>query len=651
MLCHIADYFSNKQQPRHAEMATASPPSSSARALREFFGDRRPPSISRKITACVACRKLKIKCHMQDSNPPCTRCTKRRLPCTVNRSLQMLLESDITWKQVMEEKLGRVEEAIGKIADKISMPEVLDGLQVASVRAETVMEDVVSLEKDSDPVTDPQQPQVAWEVVMDAKCNPAAIPATCISEVSHSSTPSQLLSDSHQCDLISRGSVSLAAAERFFAIYHDRLDHFVYRILADRESLSSIRASSSLLTAAVCAVGALHAQCPEYEICYKELMKEYSSQMISKRHSLDDVRGLCIAAFWLSDMSWALAGAAVRIAIELNLHRGVTKTLHRCLTQTPAEQKLCYVRTRLYLLVYVCDHHFSILYGRSPMVREFTLLSAPRSFLDLEHATEDDVRLVAQVELWSIVSRIYDTFGVNTDIPIPQSLLSEFRRLGISLETWRADYSDKLAFSRHIGNYPKLGVSLHFHFARLYLCTHAFRGASGSETISVPAEMEEFADAAVYSAGFILRATATNEEIQSLLNGLPTYFDTMVASAVVFLLKMVVKSPGNTRINKTDTLDLLAQVADVLKNITSQMNAQHLLSQIAQSASRLVERFEYTIPQDKGFQVETLAVPGMDTVQSEVDWLGSEHSFFLGNYDLLYFQDGDFSLDEVETGQ
>ena len=36
------------------------PRSSAAVALRESFGDRKPPDITRKITACVACRKLKV---------------------------------------------------------------------------------------------------------------------------------------------------------------------------------------------------------------------------------------------------------------------------------------------------------------------------------------------------------------------------------------------------------------------------------------------------------------------------------------------------------------------------------------------------------------------------------------------------------------
>lgn len=30
-------------------------------ALRDTFGDRKPPEISRKITACVACRKQKVE--------------------------------------------------------------------------------------------------------------------------------------------------------------------------------------------------------------------------------------------------------------------------------------------------------------------------------------------------------------------------------------------------------------------------------------------------------------------------------------------------------------------------------------------------------------------------------------------------------------
>lgn len=84
----------------------------------------RPIDISRKITACVACRKQKvcvqvhgirprtnevahvvdnndpkhqIKCHMPQGQAPCVRCRKRGLSCTVNRSLQMLIQDHTTY--------------------------------------------------------------------------------------------------------------------------------------------------------------------------------------------------------------------------------------------------------------------------------------------------------------------------------------------------------------------------------------------------------------------------------------------------------------------------------------------------------------------------------------------------------------------------
>lgn len=39
---------------------SAPPTASAATALREAFGDRKVPDITRKITACVLCRKLKV---------------------------------------------------------------------------------------------------------------------------------------------------------------------------------------------------------------------------------------------------------------------------------------------------------------------------------------------------------------------------------------------------------------------------------------------------------------------------------------------------------------------------------------------------------------------------------------------------------------
>ena len=45
---------------------------SAAMALRESFGDRKIPDISRRITACVLCRKLKVNAQRWGSIPDLT---------------------------------------------------------------------------------------------------------------------------------------------------------------------------------------------------------------------------------------------------------------------------------------------------------------------------------------------------------------------------------------------------------------------------------------------------------------------------------------------------------------------------------------------------------------------------------------------------
>jgi hypothetical protein len=51
------------------EDAESSPLPADGSALRESFGDRRVPEITRKITACAACRKQKVWLSRQHNAP------------------------------------------------------------------------------------------------------------------------------------------------------------------------------------------------------------------------------------------------------------------------------------------------------------------------------------------------------------------------------------------------------------------------------------------------------------------------------------------------------------------------------------------------------------------------------------------------------
>lgn len=171
-------------------------------------------------------------------------------------------------------------------------------------------EDLLELQHGS--VHDEQQ---GWEVVIDSNHAPAAIPASYISEIPAPSPPSHARPiHESQPDMISRNTVPLRNATTLFEFYRNKLDQFLYGILGDCKTLSDVRHASPLLTDAVCTVSALHSRSENYAAYRAAFMQQVSTQMFSKRRTVDDVRGLCIGAFWLSDISWSLMGLGKVVA-------------------------------------------------------------------------------------------------------------------------------------------------------------------------------------------------------------------------------------------------------------------------------------------------------------------------------------------------
>lgn len=155
-------------------------------------------------------------------------------------------------------------------------------------------------------------------------------------------------------DFISRGVVDLQEANELFLHFNRVLNHYLWDgVILVHKDLTSVRMSSSMLSAAILTVTALHMPNKEstFNKCYAEFSDLASGSMLSHDHSFDDLRALCIAAFWLADVSWKLSGYAVRIATELNLHQSYRKAV-----QGSPEHK---EQARLWYILYVCTSTLS----------------------------------------------------------------------------------------------------------------------------------------------------------------------------------------------------------------------------------------------------------------------------------------------------
>lgn len=143
------------------------------------------------------------------------------------------------------------------------------------------------------------------EVAVNLSCRLGSFPGSSVTNLNFTD---QRAHDSHTPDLIASGLVSLEEAEEYFAIYHESMEPCLVRIISEDDCLANIRAQSSFLTAAICAVGSLSVDSAKQKIFCDFFIAQVSSKVFLTRYNFDDVRALCIGAFWLNKYSSALVG-------------------------------------------------------------------------------------------------------------------------------------------------------------------------------------------------------------------------------------------------------------------------------------------------------------------------------------------------------
>ncbi|KAJ9668346.1 Histidine protein methyltransferase 1 [Coniosporium apollinis] len=543
-----------------------------------FDGTGSQPNISRKVKACAACRKQKIKCIMSDAGPPCRRCVDRNLSCVLNKSLQTLIDERHQWKGATSRDLVQMHGALQDVLKRLSMPP-LPRLEMTSAATEVPsVEDFVDPLEDVGPSTDnspkvspkdDSMPHVPIQSLYEITKLRALRSDDAVQE-SPTSHPNGRASRAIN-DFISTGSVSLEDAERLFDLYLHRLDHFMYRVGGRYADLSAVRRASPILTACICAVAALHDASSNhlYGTCKREFQRLMAASMFDRRIDRDHLRAMCIGSYWLSDISWTLSGYAIRRATEVNLNANY----RRAIAESNEDAADC---MRLWYTLYICDQHLSILYGRPSIIREDFSIQGWETLLRALWVTDSDRRLISQAALLIIMRNVQELFGPDTGSPVPSAYAAQIVNFSRQLDQWVGHWSTNIPRVHPcLGGFPIKGVLLHYHFARLHLYSHLFRGLSNAP---IPDYFQEGASAAVSAAASIVDLLVTDQDLRDGLVGMPSYLHSMTAFACVFLLKIATKRSGQF-IEDATVFDLTTRLVQLLRSAsTGQWHLVHLMA-------------------------------------------------------------------------
>ncbi|KAM5531278.1 hypothetical protein V8D89_015079 [Ganoderma adspersum] len=314
---------------------------------------------------------------------------------------------------------------------------------------------------------------------------------------------------------------------------------------------------------------------PAFYKCLEEAQGIARSSLFGPVVRKEAVQGMLLLAAW-STNGWLPSGHAMRMALDLGLHRALEKLAeHPEKKRSDEEERNLVVSARIWLCLYWFDHQMSLGTGRPIVLRDESSIRHCRVLLSHPMASPTDVRLISQVELIAQKTQIYETLSPLNG-QVNHNTLSFIRRANIALDKWWADCDELHRQTMDEEALPRKILVGELHYAKLWLVCVALRGVSWDK---MPFEQRELA--------FQAKDAASNC-LSNLLDS-PTYraalryavHDTLVMAAFsgLFLLKMANLFPAE--------LDLAAitiqveQLAQLLSDVAAERYALTLRIMLA----------------------------------------------------------------------
>ena len=347
--------------------------------------------------------------------------------------------------------------------------------------------------------------------------------------------------DANGPDIISQGVISAAEAEFLFNHFRDHINPLLWNgILCSHKTLQDARESSSFLVAVVLSVAALHIpnRDESLRVTYGAFVSLMRGSCLLRCQNLDIIRALCIGAFYLTSLSWAICSRAVRVATEMNLHKSSLQFARGSLES--------YERVQLWYVLYVCDHQFALAYGRPPLMHEDAAIRNADKLLTSGLSSKGDRGLVAQVKLFRILANSYFMYGCDPDLELCEQDFEQLQSFNISVDQWRLEHHSQNSVPEAGSLMPAKGNALYYHLARFQMNSVSLRGISGKGSspgcpkLEMNWERQEAANNAISAAMSTVRLIVNDHSLRKALVGLPIFTHAMIAVCASFLLKMAV---------------------------------------------------------------------------------------------------------------
>lgn len=405
--------------------------------------------------SCTACRRSKAKC---DGKRPCSRCSDLKKICT-------FIDPP---KQAHEIRIEELEQQVAALKDRLRA----DAL-AQSTQAETGFQHTSQPGIGDTPISySPRATFVSPDRVASAFCirsSHTQSPTNTTLARKHTRSHFEIGSVTLP-DCLDAGLLSLEQARHYFSIFFQGCDHFVPVLDPRYDSFESIRARSSLLFGAICAVGCrvvTGSETQQWHMLDFHVKRMLTCALASpSMASLETIQALLVRSCYASERS-LLVAAATRMAIDLDFASSYDEMVNRSVA--PAARGVSSAsldqdtitlmrRVRTWLHLFVLGQ---ILHVDAADLATFKFvgdLRRCRIILKSPAATELDLSLFSQVELNAVRGRIYDSLSGLVGFSDEDAMMDVVREAKIDIALWYDDWEH--IFEKQSAQAPWLGVNL-----------------------------------------------------------------------------------------------------------------------------------------------------------------------------------------------
>jgi len=302
---------------------------------------------------------------------------------------------------------------------------------------------------------------------------------------------------------------------------------------------------------------------------------------------VEAVQAMILVSGW-SDNGWLSGGHAVRMALEVSLHKAWPKLLRRIegnkASDGPEDRELV-IAARTWFCLYLFEHQMSYGTGRPAILTDNESIWQCSLLLRHPLTIEDDMRLVSMVELMAIRERITNHLSPFLHGPVDERTFEILRSANAEFAHWYQTWDQSFSQKYEDATFYRQSLQIQQLHAELYHSATGLRGINGPEDVSkMPNSQREVAIKSIQIARQILDMTVNSPSYREGMKYAVHYTHATATFAASFLLRLARLFPNEC--NVTEIRERVETLASLMSEIPGKRYALTLQLMLKRSMKR-----------------------------------------------------------------